>query len=169
MTRYVAFLRGVSPLNAKMPELARAFELASFTDVKTVLGSGNVLFSARAASEGSLIKKAEASMQKQLGRAFITQVRAVDDLRELLERDPFAKLRLAPGAKRIVTFLAEPPRAKLSLPIELEGVQVLARRGREVLSAHGPEHGPALMALLEKTFGRAITTRTWQTIERVSR
>ncbi|HYP90220.1 MAG TPA: DUF1697 domain-containing protein, partial [Polyangiaceae bacterium] len=84
VTRYVALLRGVSPLNAKMPELARAFELAAFTDVKTVLGSGNVLFSARAASEAALIKKAEAAMKQHLGSAFVTQVRAVEELRELL-------------------------------------------------------------------------------------
>jgi len=28
MKRYVAFLRGVSPMNAKMPELGSAFEAA---------------------------------------------------------------------------------------------------------------------------------------------
>ena len=31
MPRYVAFLRGVSPMNAKMPELKAAFEAAGFT------------------------------------------------------------------------------------------------------------------------------------------
>jgi hypothetical protein len=30
--RYVALLRGVSPMNAKMPELARCFEAAGFSD-----------------------------------------------------------------------------------------------------------------------------------------
>ncbi|MGC4085554.1 MAG: DUF1697 domain-containing protein [Vicinamibacterales bacterium] len=42
MPRYVAFLRGVSPTNASMPDLKRAFERAGFTDVKTILSSGNV-------------------------------------------------------------------------------------------------------------------------------
>src|SRR5258707_3906639 len=45
--RYAAFLRGVMPTNAKMPDLKRAFEAAGFTDVRTVLASGNVVFSAR--------------------------------------------------------------------------------------------------------------------------
>jgi uncharacterized protein (DUF1697 family) len=45
MPRYVAFLRGVSPMNAKMPELKKCFESAGFTDVKTLLSSGNVVFS----------------------------------------------------------------------------------------------------------------------------
>jgi uncharacterized protein (DUF1697 family) len=54
MPRYLAFLRGVSPMNAKMSELKRCFEAAGFTDVKTVLASGNVAFNARAASEAAL-------------------------------------------------------------------------------------------------------------------
>jgi len=42
--RYAAFLRGVMPTNRKMPELKRCFEVAGFTEVKTVLASGNVVF-----------------------------------------------------------------------------------------------------------------------------
>ena len=37
MPRFVAFLRGVSPLNAKMPELKLCFERAGFTNVRTIL------------------------------------------------------------------------------------------------------------------------------------
>ena len=55
MARYVAFLRGVSPLNAKMADLARCFESGGFTDVKTLLSSGNVVFSARAASPATCV------------------------------------------------------------------------------------------------------------------
>ena len=61
MARYVAFLRAVSPMNAKMPELKKCFEAVGFTDVKTVLSSGNVIFNARAASEAALEHKAEAA------------------------------------------------------------------------------------------------------------
>ena len=43
-------------------------------------------------------------MREQLGKEFLTIVRAVEDLRELLESDPFKGFRLARGAKRIVTF-----------------------------------------------------------------
>src|SRR6185295_163584 len=116
MPRYVAFLRGVMPTNCKMPELKSAFEAAGFTDVKTVLGSGNVVFSARAASETTLERKAEAAMKKRLGRSFPTIVRSVEDLQALLEADPFASYRLKPNSKRVVTFLRETPKAKLKLP-----------------------------------------------------
>ena len=41
MPRYAAFLRGVTPMNAKMPALKTAFEAAGFTDVRTRLSVGN--------------------------------------------------------------------------------------------------------------------------------
>jgi uncharacterized protein (DUF1697 family) len=44
-------LRGVSPMNARMPELKRCFEAAGLEDVKTVLSSGNVAFTAGSKSE----------------------------------------------------------------------------------------------------------------------
>jgi uncharacterized protein (DUF1697 family) len=56
MPRYVAFLRGVSPMNAKNMELKRSFEGAGLTDVKTVLSSGNIVFNARAKSETALVR-----------------------------------------------------------------------------------------------------------------
>src|SRR4029078_6224308 len=110
MPRYAAFLRGVSPMNAKMPELKRAFEKAGFDEVRTVLGSGNVVFTARAASDASLQRSAEAAMKEHLGRAFVTVIRSVDELQALLAKDPFAQYRLPAGSKRIVTFLRQAPR-----------------------------------------------------------
>src|SRR5262245_36463222 len=116
MRRYAAFLRGVSPMNVKMSELKSAFELAGFADVKTVLSSGNVVFSAPPASEAALERKAEAAMKKHLGQAFLTIVRPVDALRAMLAADPYKAFRLKPGSKRIVTFLRRKPKARLGLP-----------------------------------------------------
>ena len=167
MPRYVAFLRGVSPMNAKMPALKRCFESAGFTDIKTVLSSGNVAFNARAASQAALERKAEAAMAQQLDRTFLSIVRSADDLRGLLEADPFAALQLSTNAKRVVTFLREPPEAKLSLPIEVDGACVLAIKGREVFTAYVPNpRGPVFMTLIEKTFGTGVTTRTWDTVRK---
>ena len=168
--RYAAFLRGVGPMNAKMPELKKAFEAAGFTDVKTLLSSGNVVFSARAATPAALQRKAEAAMLRHLGHAFLTIVRPINALRELVASDPFQAVRLGAAAKRIVTFLREPPAANLRLPIERDGARILSARGGEVFSAYVPTpKGPVFMALLEKTFGKQQTTRTWDTVVKVAR
>ena len=170
MPRYAAFLRAVSPMNAKMPELKKAFEAAGFEEVKTVLSSGNVVFTARAASNTSIQKKAEAAMEKRLGHSFLTIVRPVDMLRELLASDPYAPFGLPSNAKRIVTFLREAPTEKLRLPIEMHGATIHSMKGTEIFSSYLPTpKGPVFMTLIEKTFGKAVTTRTWETVRKVAR
>lgn len=167
MPRYVAFLRGVSPMNAKMAALKRCFEGAGFTDVKKVLSSGNVVFDASARSDARLARDAEAAMAKQLGRTFYTIVRPANRLRALIKVDPYAAFRLPANAKRVVTFLGEAPRIKPSLPFEADGVRVLAMKGREVFTAYVPNpRGPIFMTLIEKTFGANVTTRTWDTVKK---
>ena len=170
MARYVAFLRAVSPMNAKMPELKKCFEAAGFTDVKTLLSSGNVIFNSRAASEAALERKAEAAMKKKLGRAFYTIVRSTDALQKMLDADPFSRFRLARDAKRVVTFVRRPHPAKLKLPIELHGARILAMRGGEIFTAYVPsDRGPVFMTLIDKTFGKNVTTRTWETVGKCAR
>ncbi|HXS08841.1 MAG TPA: DUF1697 domain-containing protein, partial [Candidatus Krumholzibacteria bacterium] len=168
--RYAALLRGVMPTNAKMPELKKAFELAGFTDVVTVLGSGNVVFNAPATKEATLEKKAEAAMQKHLGRSFSTIVRSIESLEKMLASDPYGKFKLKPGSKRVVTFFRVPAAAKLKLPDEIDGARICAIKGTEAFSAYVPgATSPVFMVLIEKTFGKDVTTRTWETVEKIVR
>ena len=170
MPRYAAFLRGVSPSNAKMPELKQAFESAGFTDVKTVISSGNVVFDARKASDAAIERKAEAAMREQIGQAFFTIVRPVEVLEGLLATDPYRSFRVAAGAKRIVTFLRNPPSAAVTLPVEQDGARILALDGRELFSVYvATPKGPVFMSLIERTVGKEVTTRTWDTVARVAR
>jgi uncharacterized protein (DUF1697 family) len=170
MRRYAAFLRGVSPTNAKMADLKSAFESAGFTDVKTILSSGNVVFSAPTASVAALERKAEAAMKRKLGHAFLAIVRPIDMLRRMLASDPYKSFRLKPGAKRVVTFLRDKPKAALTLPIERDGAQILHRKGGEVFSAYVRNpRGSVFMTLIEKTLGRNLTTRTWGTVMKVAK
>lgn len=169
MERFAALLRGVSPMNAKMPQLKRAFEEAGYTEVKTVLSSGNVIFGARASSLATLERKVEAAMSESLDRTFPTIVRPLEALRALLERDPYRDFRFPSDAKRVVTFLRKPHPAKLTFPIEFDGAQILGMEEGEVFSAYVPSaSGPSFMNLLEKTFGKDITTRTWDTVRKVA-
>jgi uncharacterized protein (DUF1697 family) len=157
-------------MNAKMPELRKAFEAAGFTDVRTVLSSGNLVFSARSASESFLQRIADAALKEQLGRAFLTIVRPIDALRAILASDPYRAFRLSPSAKRIVTFLRDEPRSKVTLPLALEGTRLLCLSGRELFSAYVPSpKGVVFMSLIERTFGKELTTRTWGTLGKVAR
>jgi uncharacterized protein (DUF1697 family) len=170
MPRYAAFLRGVSPMNLKMPALKQALEAAGFTDVKTLLSSGNVVFAGRRAAEVAVERKVEAAIEQHVGKRFGVIVRSIDDLQTLLDSDPYQAFLLPAGSKRVVTFLHAAPKTKLALPIERDGAKILKLVGRELLSAYVvSDKGPVFMAIIERACGKDITTRTWDTVQKVAR
>ena len=166
--RYVAFLRGVSPVNASMPALRRCFEQAGFGNVRTLLASGNVVFDARKAGNARLAAAAEQAMQEGLGSHFATIVRSQEELQALLAADAFARHELPAGAKRVLSFLRDPARAATpALPVAKDGACILERIGAEVYTFYTPTpKGPVFMQLLERHFGRDITTRTLDTVRK---
>ena len=107
-------------------------------------------------------------MAAALGKRFLTIVRSLDALREIVDADHYAAFRLPAAAKRVVTFLREPSRGKLALPVEVDGARILCLRGSEVFTAYVPgSRGPVFMTLIENTLGEALTTRTWDTVKKV--
>ncbi|QYY29938.1 DUF1697 domain-containing protein [Cupriavidus necator] len=171
MPRYIAFLRGVSPMNARMPELKRCFEAAGFFEVKTLLSSGNVVFNARSSSLTSLERRAGKAMQEELGRSFDTFVRPAGYLQDLIDSDPYAEFSIASSAKRVVTFLRGPVPPDVKLPIERDGASIVKAGATEIFSVYipDPKKGPVFMSLLERTFGKDITTRTLDTVIKCAR
>ena len=165
--RYAALLRGVSPMNCKMPELKAALEKAGFENVKTVLSSGNVLFDAPAKSNAVIERDVEAAMTTHMKRSFPTIVRRVDELKKLIDGKPFAK---APkNTKCVVTFFKTSPKP-LKIPVSKDEATIFAADGLEAFSHYVPQPGnPVFMVLLEKTFGKDITTRTLGTVEKLAK
>jgi hypothetical protein len=118
------------------------------------------------------VRRSSARSRRQWKRTstgvFATTIRSLDDLAALLASDPYKPFRLAPNFKRIVTLLHAKPKAGVKLPIEMDGARILCVKGTEVFSAYVPSpKGPVFMNLIEKTFGKGLTTRTWDTIGKV--
>jgi len=150
-----------------MPRLTECFQAAGFEDVRTVLSSGNVAFSTHASAWSALSQEAEQAMLASMGRVFSTIVRPSEYLQALVAGDPFAEFTLPPGAKRVITFLRHADGHGRELPIERDGARILKIAGTEVFTAYEPgPGGPAFMTLLERTFGKDITTRTVDTVKR---
>jgi len=157
-------------MNLKMPTLKAALEEAGFSAVKTLLSSGNVVFSARRATDVAIEKKVESAIEKQTGKKFGVIVRSIEELQALIDAEPYQAFRLPAGSKRVVTFLRAQPERKLKLPPALDGAQIWTVRGREALSSYvRSDKGPVFMTLIEKTFGKDVTTRTWDTVQKVAR
>lgn len=166
--RYAAFLRGVSPMNLKMAALKECLEREGFSDVKTLLSSGNVVFSTDPVPERTLEARIEAALRRDVGRDFPVLVRSKEYLCGVVDSKPYASSKLSSRHKRVITFLRVPPKGRVELPVELDGATILGVKQREVFSAYVPSpRGPVFMTLIERTFGKDVTTRTWDTLEKV--
>jgi uncharacterized protein (DUF1697 family) len=154
-------------MNAKMPDLIRAFEAAGFTRVKTVISSGNVVFEHDGAPVDELERRAEQAMTDTLGKTFGTTVRPVEHLRRIVDADHHAPFQPPSAAKQLITFLKRPHELPVSLPLEGEGAAICKLEGVEVYSHYLPnDKGTLFMTMLEKTFGKQITTRTVDTVRK---
>ena len=150
-----------------MPELKASFESAGFTNVRTVLSSGNVVFDSDREDEAAMEAMAEDAMTRSMGRAFYTIIRTVSELNTLLATDPYAEHGIPSDAKRVVSFFREVPHPRIPLPLARDRASVFLVRGREAFTAYCPsEKGPVFMVLIEKVFGKSVTTRTLGTVRK---
>src|ERR1700759_4910262 len=114
---YAAFLRGVNVGGnhlVKMEDLRRIFEALGFSEVRTVLASGNVVFESGEKDAGKLAALIRAGLKNKLGHDVEIIVRAVEAIREIVAANPFAGI--ASDAKCYVTFLPEKVEVKLTVP-----------------------------------------------------
>ena len=169
MMRYVAFLRGVNVGGhgaVTMEDLKKAFEDCGFREVKTIATSGNVAFSA-AMSEAAVVKKAEAALKNKFGYEMPVHVRSHDELREMVQADPYKGFAIPKDAKRVITFLDASAKTALKLPHHQDGVSILHVKDGVAFSAYVRNRkGAVFMKGLDQAFGKGITTRTWDMINR---
>ena len=155
------------PTNCRMAELKKAFEKAGFTDVKTYLASGNVTFDAAKTPIPALEGKVEAAIEKNMGKYFLTIVRPIEELRELIASDPYKGVKLGPDSKRIVTFIRKPPAS--FEPVEKDNARLLKLAGNNLFTVYAPTtKGPVFMTMIERAVGKEQTTRTWDTVQKVA-
>lgn len=148
---YLALLRGIMPSNPNMRsnKLKEAFEQIGFTNVRTVIGSGNVLFESAAKSNATLESKIENALPKLLGFKSVTIVRRHRDVAKLIERNPFKDVKEKKSMYPIVTFFKD-GRKELCTAID-----------------RSQSKTPDFMRELDKKYGKKITTRTWKTVEKI--
>lgn len=175
MTSHVAFLRGINVGGHKsvsMERLRQAVESLGFQDVRTLLASGNLLFATRAAAARLLANAIERKINQTFGLDVSVILRTRRDLEKLLAADPFKNIKVTPRTRLFVTFLSEKPRTPLKIPYESpdKSFRIIRLIGRDVCSVLtlGPQWARNLrqMDILEKEFGKNITTRTWNTVRK---
>ena len=175
MTKYTAMIRGIGPTDPNMrgERLKWAFEQMGFSNVRSFLTSGNVLFESDEKDVRKLESAAEAALPKLLGFSREVFVRSVHNLQTIVDADPFAGLVHQNAGKTYltVTFFKTPPQDLPALPYQPEGksYNLRAMAGGALCCVVDLSTGktPDLMAFLERRFGKSITTRTYATVTRL--
>ena len=173
--RYVALLRGINigpHKKVPMSELKELFQGLGFTGVTTLLNTGNVIFDSTKTSVRRL-PDIESTILERFGFPVSVQVhpRALFDA--IVEADPFRRVRVMPDTRLYVSFVGSSQKSGPSLPhSSLDGaLRVIAKEGAAVFSVLDLSKAgtPDAMAVLERAFGKDITTRNWNTVQKIVR
>ena len=90
---YIALLRGINVSGhkkIKMPDLKAMFEALGFTNVRTYIQSGNVVFESNFAAD--LESKISAKILEQFGFEVSVICRTAEELEQVIARNPYVEM-----------------------------------------------------------------------------
>jgi uncharacterized protein (DUF1697 family) len=157
----------VGGVTLKMAEVAAVFTAAGFTDVKTILASGNVLLNS-SASTAAVRTKAETALRENFGYDAWVLAYPLDTVREISANYPFE--REVPDHHSYVTFVSDAD--VLDELTTLAGAAgETAARGEGVLYWQ-VARSSTLTSAIGKTMGKkryksSTTTRNLRTLDKV--
>lgn len=165
MTRQVALLRGVNLGGRRliMSELCALAEGAGFTDVGTVVASGNLVLNSQlsgAKLEGAL----EALAREGLGLRTDVFVRDADDLDAIMAANPFQAFTRASPALMVVSFMRGPASRAAWAAMEASKSREEIRQGRDCLYIKYPDGQGRSKLKLPKL----STARNWNTVTKLA-
>lgn len=172
MTACVALLRGIAPMNPSMSNanLREVCEAVGLANVSTVISSGNVVFETDTDDLAAIESTLEEAWPEVLGFESTTIIRTRRELETLVELDPFRTLEHGPKSYLLVTFAKHPlPRRAEAEPPSEPNCPFLPGTEREIFTITDTTTGraPNVMALVERLYGKELTSRTWLTVGRI--
>ncbi len=168
-----AFLRGVNVGGVKvvMAELRAMAEGLGFSDVKTLLQSGNlVVADPQGRSTADLETLLEAATKAKFGRAIDYMIRTPQELAAAIAANPFPEMAKDDPSHLVVHFLkgkAPDHAAIAALNAAITGPEKAAAVGRELYITYPDGIGTSKLSnsLIEKALGRQRATgRNWNTV-----
>jgi uncharacterized protein (DUF1697 family) len=174
MTVFAALLRAINvggTGNLKMADLKALCEEIGFGDVRTLLQSGNVVFTAKGTDKAVANMLADA-IEKGHGFRPAIAVRTAAEIADAIKENPF-KAETKKDPRFVVGFLAGSPAAGAAARIAAvkgDNGERLSLSGHE-LYVHYPEgqgRSKVTNAVLERALGVAVTVRNWNTVTKLS-
>ncbi|MDO9223979.1 MAG: DUF1697 domain-containing protein [Caulobacter sp.] len=175
MTMRIALLRGVNVGgNKKVPmaDLKAMVEALGFSEVKTLLQSGNVVFEAADRSDGELEALLEAEAEARLGLVTRFIVRGPQAWRAMIEANPMA----AEAEREPSRFIVNVAREAVT-PEMLAMIRATATPGERVEAGYrcvyaffgdGIADSKAALVFGKKGLGLTSTGRNWNTVQKIA-
>ena len=112
MKTYISILRGINVSGKrmiKMGDLQKLYESLGFKNIHTYIQSGNVVFQFKKSKTAELEKKISKLINDKYNFEVPVLVLETDELRLILENNPFVNTRNEDSTKLHVTFLEDAP------------------------------------------------------------
>lgn len=172
---YIAFMRGINVggrHKLPMAELKTLMTKWGYTNIITVLNSGNIVFEAPKEPIEKLELKLSTQIEKHFGFPVPVLIRTAEEIVQIIQLKVFDKIPETKDTRFYVSFLKEPPIQKLKTPWATEDgcYQILKITDQTIFSYLdvGVTQTTKGMEELERIFGKGITTRNWNTIQKVA-
>jgi uncharacterized protein (DUF1697 family) len=170
MTTYVGLLRGINVGGNKLLAMADLRELMTtlaFSDVTTLLQSGNVVFRGPAKAAAKVEARIEAALATRLGLPVDVHIRTADEWRAIVKANPFrAEAKNDPGHLLVTCFRAPLDPAKVkALQAAITGPEILHADGRHLYMVFPDGVGNSRAAAIAgRMLGADGTARNWNTV-----
>lgn len=175
MTTYLLLLRGINVGGHKkvpMSDLKKMLSEMGCKNSKTFLNSGNVVFEAKEEKEKELKEKIAKKLEKTFGFEIPVLLRSKPEIEDILKKDPFGKIKADKDMRLYVSFLPKKTKSDLKLPFvaKEQDFKIIQKTDREIFSVLNLKNGRSVdaMKVLEKEYGKDITTRNWNTVLKVA-
>jgi len=172
MSTHVALIRGINVGRAKrvaMADLRAIVEGLGCGDVRTLLNSGNVVFTAPASGKKDFAGRIEKAITARLGIAARVTVLTAAELDAVVHQNPLGKVATDP-TRLLVTILIDPDLQKHLLPLRRQdwAPEVLGVGGRAAyLWVPRGMLESRLVAAVNRALGDGATTRNWATVTKL--
>jgi len=170
--RRVALLRGINVGRNKrvaMAELRAVVEQLGYRDVRTLLNSGNVVFTLPAKAQGDPAARIEQALAKRLGITSRVTVLTADELAQAIDENPLAHVATNPSRLLVHVLYETSDRSKLTPLTRQSWAPEAIALGMRVVYLWCPEGilESRGAAAITRALGDAVTARNWATMTKL--
>jgi uncharacterized protein (DUF1697 family) len=169
MPKQVALIRGINVGRAKrigMADLQRLVEQLGFTDVRTLLNSGNIVFSVPPKVKGDPAAKIQAAIAAQTGVSARVMTFTAEHFDTVVADNPLSALATNPSLL-LVAFVSQAADRTRFEPLLQQtwspDVLALGSLAAYLWCPNGSLAGK-LFPAVDRLFGNSVTTRNWATV-----